>query len=427
MKKKFSKRKKTIIIICLSFILILVSIAFYVYNFLYKPQVCNISNSEETAIIKYLDKNTSSINLDDTLAFSSLKLLDSEIDNNSIFLSGESHSIKRNIDIELYLLKYFRQKHGVKYLLSEEGYASAQLINQYLLSGDENILNDIYKELEGTAAWSKESYNFWISVYKYNNTLPKDQRIIVVGVDIEHQLATAFKYLSMLLPSNKAPISISENIEKLRNNYKNMEIINFSFADNLLKDIESSENTYKSYLGSNYFNFEFTLRNIINAYKCYDSKNKFGELRESCINNNFKKIYEYLPKGKYYGEFGIEHTYLSDHGGRFGRHNCFATYLNKEFEPTKGKVISIQYFYYNSYYMTRGKVYGEEKVDENPQLGILNKVSSTDLTFMKFKSKGSPFEIKPYFISDPIGGSTTDYYQFGILVKNSPATQPFGK
>ena len=63
----------------------------------------------------------------------------------------------------------------------------------------------MYKSLKGTYEWNKDNYNHWRKLYEYNKTLPVDKRIRVVGVDIEHQIDNAYRYLVDVLPEREVP------------------------------------------------------------------------------------------------------------------------------------------------------------------------------------------------------------------------------
>ncbi|HWP97604.1 MAG TPA: erythromycin esterase family protein [Syntrophomonadaceae bacterium] len=403
----------------------LIFAVFCIYYFNFRPAVCTIHASEAKDIKAFLHSNSSAIDLNDVNNFHSLKLLDSDAEKNSIFLSGEAHAIAQNTVMELYLLQYFNQRQGVRYLLSENGYAQAQLINQYLNTGDESILRKVYDELKGTAAWNQESYDFCVSLRKYNDSLPQEKRVMVVGIDLEHQVNTAFLYLNTLLPSTTPPASITQSIEELRKNYDNPKARKDALVTKLHDDINRHDEDYKKYLGENYFDFTFEVENILNGIQ-YKSSSQAADFREDCIRNNFVSIFNHLPEGKYYGELGLEHTYLSDHGGNSSLHNCLATFLNKEFAPTSGRVVSIAYFYYNTMQMTWGKTYGQTKYQDYLQDDLLNQICPGELCLMKFTGSNSPFNNKPFLVEDPKGGCTVDYYQYGILIKNSPAAHPYG-
>ena len=182
--------------------------------------------------------------------------------------------------------------------------------------------------------------------------------ILYAGNNCGYWTDAAFKYLYSLLPQDPAPKDIAANIEKLRKNYNNPAMPTDNLAAGLQNDISNFSLEYKRYLGVNYFDFSFVVDNIVNRNKCYKSSEHFSELREECVRNNMVRLLKHFPSGKYYGQWGLEHTYLSDHGGQFSLHDCLATFLNKKYEPTKCKVISIAYFYSNCQQMTWGKNYG---------------------------------------------------------------------
>ena len=182
-------KKKIALIIAASLIIIAVA-TFFVYKNNQKTEYCSINVRNEKAIKGYLKDNVSDIDISNTSDYKGLRLLDSRLQSNDVFLCGESHAIAKNKEIQLYLLKYFNQKGSVSYLLTEEGYRASYLENKYLRTGNKAYLEIIYSELGGTLSWNKEDYNFWLELFKYNNQLPEDKKLTVVGADIEHQKQT---------------------------------------------------------------------------------------------------------------------------------------------------------------------------------------------------------------------------------------------
>lgn len=418
---KRTLKLKKIASIGIPFVIVFFVMIFYVIVFSFKTSMCSISEPESKSIGDYIKAYSSAIDTRDTTDFKSLRLLESDLSGKEVILTGEMHAVGMNTELELYMLKYLNQKQNVNYLLCETGFASGQLFNKYLDTGDESILKCIYAELKGTAAGTMESYEFWVSLYNYNKTLPESKKIKVVGIDIEHQANTAYKYLFSLLPQGSAHDRMKNYIMESLGN-KDMK-----YTENLYTTMLASENEYKNYFGSSYFDFKLALGNLINADKYYVSGGTNEDFREACMLNNFKELYSHLPKGKYYGQFGQEHTYMRDHGGRFGTHNSFATYISHKFQKTKGKVMSITYLYSNSYYSSTYNNYASEKIQEDNQLQNLDKISNSKLILLKFDGKDSPFNEKPYFVYDPINGVTTDYYQYGVLIKNSEAAHQYVK
>ncbi|HAK41564.1 MAG TPA: hypothetical protein DCM59_01010, partial [Clostridium sp.] len=133
--------------------------------------------------------------LEDESEFADLAIMDSDIEGKEIFFTAEYHGTKINKQLSMKFLKYLKEKTNFKYYLCELPYSDAYFLNKYLDTGDIKILEEIYKPLKGTFEWNKDYFHHWKKVYEYNNTLPKESRIQVVGVDIEHQPINAYRFL----------------------------------------------------------------------------------------------------------------------------------------------------------------------------------------------------------------------------------------
>jgi hypothetical protein len=140
----------------------------------------NVINDEKA----YLNNNNTMIDLANSSNFSSFRMIDNYLSSKEIFLSGESHSVKINTSLELEFLKYFSQKAGVKYYLIEYGNSLAMIYNKYLQTGDDSYLKIAFDSLEGSLTWTKEEYEKWKNIYKYNLALPQDKKIMIIGVDM---------------------------------------------------------------------------------------------------------------------------------------------------------------------------------------------------------------------------------------------------
>ena len=87
-----------------------------------------------------------------------LSFLDKRLDNAEIIFVGEDHGIKCTTDIEMKLLKYLVQNYGITYYLCELPHSVDIKMNEYLESGNPDILDEFYKSSVGTATYTKESY-----------------------------------------------------------------------------------------------------------------------------------------------------------------------------------------------------------------------------------------------------------------------------
>lgn len=396
---------------------------------------CSINTSDE-GIFSYLGRNYQSININNTS--NDFSIFDEDTEKNDVILCGEAHAVKYNYKLQLQLLEYFNKKNNLKYLLAELPYSTSCYINDYLETGNQENLKIIIGNLQNTFSYNNDFYDFWIKLRAYNLSLPQNKRIKVVGVDIEHEIPTAVKYLNSIMDKNiNVPGEIAVGINKFKQsvNYRSLTNEDVIYKNSDLKKsmldfqnyIKRNENIFKEYLGSNYFDFNFIVNNIVNSINSYSASPNFTQLvkiREKFIYTNFKILYNHLPKNKYFGQFGEEHVYQNTLKSHDNDHNInFASYLNDKNSPVKGKVLSVEYYYKNCYYMSQEQPYPKEK--EQYQINskddnFISKYASSDVTIYKLDGDYSPFSKKLFFIQNTnIKGVTTDYYKYIILIKNS--------
>ncbi len=412
----------------------------FIFIFIISFFTVKILNSEEKVeknvkVENFLEKNHSALDLEDNDDFSSFQLLDNDLKDKEIFFTAENHGIKANSELELKFLKYFKEKADISYYLMELSYSDSCFLNQYLKTGDESILEEMYKPLKGTFAWNKQGYEHWKKVYEYNKTLPDDKKIKIIGIDIEHQSVNALRYMNSVLPNKKVPDEIKSNIEEF-NKIINSGYLNenraddrlYKFCSELKNSMKKNKNVYEEYLEDNFFGFQLVNENIINRMDIVSSEEEFNKIRDEKIYENFIKVYDYLPKGKYYGQWGLNHAFQRKHEGVF----WLAAHMNRSDSPVKGKVLSIIYLYKNCMYMNRGD-YSKEHIYSYKSADF-NKYFMKPITLFKLKGENSPFEnsliwpMNPYYTGQVAkDGVTTDYFQYIVVVVNSIPTEPLDK
>ncbi|QOR34911.1 hypothetical protein IMX26_15835 [Clostridium sp. 'deep sea'] len=415
MKKSFNKTI-SIILILLIFFSILSACSFKFH-----------SQKEQELHEGYLKDNHTAINLDDD-SLSSLAILTEDAKDNDVILAGEMHAIANNFEIRLALLKYLHKNTGVRYLLCESGYASAQLLNEYIQTGDIKILNFVYEDLEKTAAYNKEGYMFWQQLYEYNKGLSQNQKIIAVGIDIEHQKNTAIAYLERIIETSSLKHKLPPNI---KNSFEEIKLINekdkkgqLAVIDGAINDIIDNKDKYKVFFGDLLFNYQFTVNNIRNALVSYNGD--FNSTREKSIYTNFEQIYEHYPKGKYFGQWGAEHIYQHDCDTYLKDISRFAMQLKQESSPIKGRVLSLNYAYNNSKSSLYRKNYEQKKTAHNiSDYDLLSKYVTTDYTIFKLNGENTPYNSNTTYITKPLGGNTLNYYQYIVVISNSKGTTKF--
>lgn len=392
-----------------------------------------VSEDYEEIIEEYLLNNYSTINPKNDEDFEDLSILDSDLEGKEIFFTGELHGVEANAGLRMKFLKYFKEKTDFKYYLCELGYSHAYFLNKYLDTGDTKILEELYKPLKGTFEWNKSNYSHWKMLYEYNKTLPEDKRIQVVGVDIEHQIDVAYKYLADVLPEVEAPIEIKDKIDGIKaildidNRFNDGVAVDFSRE--LLKDIADKESIYKEYLGDNFKGFKFVNQNILNTVAAYENNNNdydWNNTRDKFIYENFLAIQEELPKGKYYGQWGLNHAFQSEEDGVM----WFGAYLNREGSAFKDKILTIAYFYDNCMQMNRTntRAYISIKLNFIPEIfKKVNDLTGSNINIYRLNSKDSPFyelNMNSTLSGKELEAKITDFFQYVVCIKGSKATEP---
>ncbi|WP_010291836.1 erythromycin esterase family protein [Clostridium senegalense] len=380
---------------------------------------------------EYLKKNYSSVDLEDESEFKDLAIMDSDIEGKELFFTAELHGTKANEQLNMKFLKYFKEKTDFKYYLCELSYSDAYFINKYLETGDIKILEDIYKPLKGTFAWNKDSYNHFKKLYEYNNTLPKESRIQVVGADIEHQPINAYRFLVDVLPDKEAPKEIKSVIDKIKNKFNNSGEFDKTFAqcsNELQNSIEKNENIYKEYLGENFTGFNLVNLNVLNSVEAYKHEDyvDWNNTRDNMIYKNFQILQKELPKGKYYGQWGLNHTFQSKEKDIM----WFAAYLNSDDSIFKNKILTVIYNYDDCDMMgiTDTMEYTTNELNiMYPQIKETNNLLEGNLNIYKLTSENSPFSETPMYYTfngEEIEANMLDFFQYIVCIKDSKATEP---
>ncbi|WBW96457.1 erythromycin esterase family protein [Oceanirhabdus sp. W0125-5] len=371
--------------------------------------------------------------------FVDLSPIEDDLKDNMIFFVGESHGMRENFIIKKEFVLYMKENNNFKYLLSEESPADAYLHNKYLKTGDITIIDDMFKNLEGTFSWNKDSYEFLKWMYEYNQTLPEEDRITYVGSDIVHQFGTGLKVLQEVLNNYEVPDEIKAEVEKINSmkcydkwigHENTVKLAGNSKA--LLEKIEDNKEVYSKKYGEDFVYLHGILKGIVSGIEAYDNENgeffNFTQYRDKAMYEIFNIYFEHLPEGKYFGQWGDAHAYQNSPT----EVKWFATYLNED-QRYKDKIITVQLSYYNSKRMGKKRGgYTKEKYDNFTKINILttknynekNKLYKLNEEGSVF-SKGLNFKFNPYLI--PTEGVTTDYVQYFIKIEDAIPTEPLEK
>ena len=380
-------------------------------------------NNENKSIYDYFEKNNSIIEVQNLDDFTDLSIIDSDLEGKEIYFTGEYHGTQENGKLKMKFLRYFKEKTGFTYYLCEDSYSGTYFLNKYLNSGDERILEEVYKPLKGTFAGNKDGYNHWKELYEYNKILPEDEKIKIIGVDIEHQTENSYRYFMDVLPDKEIPMEISQIIDQLKDNYYKLnrgeyiDIVQFSKI--LQKDIFEKEKIYKEYLGGDFFGFNLVNNNILNKYEAYSQRdNDWNNVRDKMIYDNFMDIYAEISPGKFYGQWGLDHAFQS----KIQDTMWFAAYLNKKGSIFENKILTIAYFYDNCEFMNQSGIGTNtwSSLSKNSAIKRFNDLLEENITLYKLNGE----DIPPELLYESGNIAITDIFQYMVIIKDSKAEEP---
>lgn len=370
-----------------------------------------------------LKDNTFSINFEDKKYLD--KIFEKEnVNNYDIILIGENHAVSANYILKFEFLKYLHENYDFNHLLEEIPISQAFLINIYLDSGNEKILEQIKKHTYKTYFCTQDHFDFYRKLYKYNQTQQKENRIKIIGADVEHQPILAYAAMYFLIKekeSLKHLLDIKTLLEKLIvKGEADKDIYSIAQKCNkLLLDEEMGEKV----LGEKDFQLLKLINdNILNCKTLYAApQNEFNKKRDKVMYDNFRILD--TDKNKYFGVWGNFHVWQAPVNGLLP----FASYIkaNKSYSE---KILSVMIQYINCMYSNPHNDYKSEKLENRmfylqaSYQDMLEK-DKGNLYMYRLNYKNSLFNKMNTNGKKAMPGETliTDLYQYLITVKNSPA------
>lgn len=361
---------------------------------------------------------------------------------------GAYHGSQETENAENILLENLIKNNSIKYYLPETDFGIAYYFNQYLKSGDTILLKDLVKHYGTRVPQEKtiETYNKWKSIKKINdNQLIKD-KIEIVGIDLIVTYKYTSKLLIELLQTEKGKYESYDNLVAMvkidTTDYSpNYDSYSKNILKNFMKDIENNKPYFQS-ISKNQKITDNLIENINLSFKNLD--------REKTIFDNYaylNQLYDFKSNPQFVrmGFFHIEKD-------REDNYPSFFTRLIENNIYKKEEIVSIAGF------LTKSRVLWDLKYDENKKFigytteggygigdywkeyfkGInkLKKNSLSNLTLYHLNNENSPYkknqtdliEVKIFLKksnkNDLKGKTTTDYFDYAILIRNSKANKP---
>ena len=116
-------------------------------------------------------------------------------DSKQIYLYGEIHGVKKILDKEFELWNNYYHQQDMRHLFIELPYYTAEYLNIWMKSNNDQILDEIYADWQGTQVQVPEVKEFYKKIKKQ---CPKT---VFHGTDVGHQHDTTGKrFLEYLKP-----------------------------------------------------------------------------------------------------------------------------------------------------------------------------------------------------------------------------------
>ncbi len=381
------------------------------------------------------------------------KILDAKFYAHQLFLLGEIHGIQKGQDIDYDFVTLLNRTIQLKTYVAEVDFAKAHLLNKYLETGDEKLIDAVFQDwIEQDAQWGNKDFQDKVrKIRVFNSKLKPFQRIHFEGIDQIQNSALAAGYFTEALKDHafrNIRGSFNPLIKALLAKNDSL-IISTSITLNI--EIEQymakKQNTTDKGDASKFNDLRYALHNCI-AIK---------SSREGVLHKNFVELFKIREwsREKLYGFFGFAHILLAK--GNEGNYESMAYKLQNDNELNlKDRIISIALIYVDSKMMMpttalpetwreKGKRFSstDQFNHDGPLITLagiedFKSVTNPNTTILfDLRATGSPYLNKEITITyadmmpkgqrlllNDKGKNTTDYFQYLILIRNSEQTRP---
>lgn len=263
----------------------------------------------------YIGKNSSNIDFTNYEDYSALEIFDDSVKDKKIVLTNEEIGIKENAQIQYKFISYLMDTWKLRYFLVDVGYAEAAIINEYLQTGDESLLESYNNSSMGYAFIGDSKQEMLKKLYLKNSQLPDNKKLNIMGIGINESFQSVDLYFKRIISRNPDLTDKQiENINNILENLKSEEIITnisndeelekrneiiLKHIDNFYSDINANEEEYKEALNDDLNNIKIVLDNIRNlqeimkTYHQDDSNNTNGNEKYSqYLYDNLNSFYK---------------------------------------------------------------------------------------------------------------------------------------
>lgn len=323
--------------------------------------------------------------------FSDSSELSDHIRQSEVYLVGEVHGTSENMSIELVLLEYMVNHRNVKYYIGEFPPSIAFLLNTYLASDtiSLDIIMNAEPDLSGNSARTASFQNKWEAIKRFNDQLSENEKITVIGIDVEPSYSMAFAAIDLLLGSSYSELAKEE---------QQLEVSTLMHSENLIvKDICVKLEQGNLVVPISSFRKRYNLRDEFMYQNFTTYKSEIDQSNDA--NKSF------------FGQFGNLHVYKSKDNGV----NWLASRIKED--KSQIDIVTIVLEYYESYRLN--KQFEKTKIHNvpidvhklTPKKYVLVELNEDQFPFDKYAILGDLSFLEP----------SAKYFDYVIILRDSEA------
>lgn len=365
---------------------------------------------------------------------------------------GAYHGSQKTETTEIALIKSLVKNGKIKYYLPETDFSIAYYFNKFLKSGDTLQLKELVEHYGSRVPQDKSiaTYNKWKALKTINDTLSKEDKLTVLGVDLLVSYKFTTKHLLEIIDTKLRRRKSSKELVKMIEN----DTVNFfpyaatyskQVLENFVKDYENNKSEFKKGI-SDSFSFNHIVKNLKETFVDFDNALK----RERLMYENYVALstqYSFDKKAQF-ARFGFFHLEKQ----REGKNPSFFVQLIENNIINRDKLLTV------IGYLTKSRVLWGRVLDDNGKykdyntegsygigdyekeyfLGIdkLKHTKISDMTLFRLNKKHTPYadnvpDLMEIVMTDKKsngdlvkGKSTIEYIDYAVLISNSKASIP---
>lgn len=399
----------------------------------------------QTTVADYLRANHALFAPSAPLA--TITLFDSAFYANDVFMLGENHGYATPQTLDLALLKHLNERVGLRYYMAEMDVAQAELVNQYLNTGNTVTLDSLFQgflaqTMAGTSQWGNQQfYDKIVAIRAFNQTRPDLLRIRFLGVD---WFSSKGRFMPDLMRSLFNPDAATFPADPLLDSLRlvvNQPDVSLGklvpFAERIRADYQANQAKYTARFGMRLMLFRQVFE-LLSYAKLGITRDQVAARQVQFLTTEMRLEHE-----KLYGLWGYTHVLGASINNR--------PTLSSLLKEAGRKVVTVPIMFKDSRMLVHRdhvpfmfRKAGQEFVEmtylnaDGPVFGIdgfgelLPVTQGNQTTLIKLNAPGSPYAKSQKLIK--MGGMTgtkikpdneqtvtTDYFQYVFVVRDSPA------